>query len=92
MSNATLLSRREGTVNYIKLENITDFDVRKTFDCGQCFRFEPVSPSAHAVEYGGVVNGRYVTVGQDAPDALVIHNVSEADLPFLLRYLSLDVD
>ena len=68
------------------------FDVRKTFDCGQCFRFEPVSPSAHAVEYGGVVNGRYVTVGQDAPDALVIHNVSEADLPFLLRYLSLDVD
>lgn len=77
----------------LRLSGITELDVGKTFDCGQCFRFEPVTDSAHAVEYGGVVGCRYVTVAQDAPDELILTNVSREDYEsFFRRYLSLDVD
>ncbi|MBO5110270.1 MAG: DNA glycosylase [Clostridia bacterium] len=77
----------------LTVDGVSGFDVGKTFDCGQCFRFDPVGSSAHRVEYGGVINGRYVTVAQDEPHALTLHNVTEADFDgFFRHYLTLDTD
>jgi N-glycosylase/DNA lyase len=76
----------------LKIEGIAPFDTDKIFDCGQCFRFDPVAASSHEIEFGGVINGHYLTVGQDEPHSIVLHNATEADLDGLLRFFALDVD
>lgn len=53
-------------------------DVDKTFDCGQCFRFERVSDSRHKSEWGGVAFGRYVSFANDG-DELYIYNSTERE-------------
>ena len=68
------------------------FDVGKTFDCGQCFRFDPVENSSHEIEYSGVAFGRLVSFGQDG-NTLYIYNSTAEDYRDLWRhYLGLDVD
>ena len=32
-------------IRAVELDGVADLDVAKTFDCGQCFRFEPVENS-----------------------------------------------
>lgn len=92
MPTEILSTRREGTLNYIKLENIRDFDVRKTFDCGQCFRFEEVTDSRHECEFSGVAHGRLISVASDGND-LYIYNSDEADYYNIWQsYLGLDRD
>lgn len=92
MPNNTILVRREGTLNYIKLENIRNFDVRKTFDCGQCFRFEEVQNSRHECEFAGVAHGRLISVASESTD-LYIYNSDESDYYNIWRtYLGLDRD
>ena len=77
----------------LRVGGVSGFDVRKTFDCGQCFRFDPVKDAQHAVEYGGIAGGHYFTVGQDSPDALVLHNVTEEAFDrSVSHYLTLDAD
>ena len=33
----------------VKLDSVELFDVRRVFDCGQCFRFDPFTASRHEV-------------------------------------------
>lgn len=77
----------------LRVEGVGIFDTGKTFDCGQCFRFDPVPTPTHRVEYGGVVGDRWISVGQDAPGTLFLHNVTlEFFDTVLRRYLDLDRD
>lgn len=39
------------------IENVGNFSVTKTFDCGQCFRFDPVPGEEECFE--GVAFGNY---------------------------------
>ena len=81
-----------GKIPVVRLEGVERFDVSKTFDCGQCFRFEPVAGSQHTAEYAGVAHGRLVSFAQDC-DTLYIYNSTERDFYGLWRrYLGLDVD
>lgn len=81
-----------GEIPVVRLDGVERFDVAKTFDCGQCFRFEPVAGSRHAAEYAGVAHGRLVSFAQDG-DTLYIYNSTERDFHVLWRhYLGLDVD
>lgn len=81
-----------GKIPVVRLDGVERFDVSKTFDCGQCFRFEPVAGSRHAAEYAGVAHGRLVSFAQDC-DTLYIYNSTERDFYGLWRrYLGLDVD
>ena len=43
----------ESGVPYVHLTDIPKTDIFKTFDCGQCFRFDPVSLYGNKYEYGG---------------------------------------
>lgn len=83
---------KEGELKYIKIENVSGFSVAKTFDCGQCFRFESVANSVHEVEFAGVALGRFFSVAQDG-NTIYIYN---CDIEFfekaLCSYLALDVD
>ena len=81
-----------GGVPAVMVEGVSDFDVQKTFDCGQCFRFERVEDSPHQMEFGGVAHGRCISVAQDG-DTLYIYNATEADFYNIwARYLGLDAD
>ncbi len=62
-----------GELDYIEIENVRGFSVSKTFDCGQCFRFERVENSHHEVEFSGVAFGRFLSFGQDE-NILTIYN------------------
>lgn len=81
-----------GEIPVVRLEGVERFDVAKTFDCGQCFRFEPVKGSRHEAEYAGVAHGRLISFAQDG-DTLYIYNSTERDFYELWRrYLGLDID
>ena len=67
------------------IENTGNFSAEKTFDCGQCFRFDPVGEGA----FCGVVGKSAVTVRQ-LDGALEIDGSD--DEAFWRRYLSLDTD
>lgn len=47
-------------------------DIRKTFDCGQCFRFAPDGGG-----YTGVAFGRVLHVTQDG-GSIILHGVDRA--------------
>ena len=67
------------------IENIGNFSVEKTFDCGQCFRFDPVGEGA----FRGVVGKSAVTLRQSGG---VLYIEGDSDGAFWKRYLSLDTD
>ncbi len=84
---------RVGGVPYVRLGGTGNFSVFKTFDCGQCFRFDPVSDTADgAYSVSGVAFGRHVTFTEDK-DGIVILGSDENDYKNIWeKYLSLDAD
>ncbi len=76
----------------VTLGGITDFDIGKIFDCGQCFRFDAVADSSHEKEFSGVAFGRLISVAQDG-DTVYIYNSTEEDFENIWkRFLGLDED
>ena len=87
-----LICGADAGVEYVKISGISDLDVNKIFDCGQCFRFDPVENSPHGVEFAGVAFGRFVSFAQDG-DVLYVYNTSEREFREVWsRFLALDVD
>ena len=81
---------KDGGVSVTRLDGTLNFDVSKIFDCGQTFRFDRIEGSPHAAEWGGVVRGRYISVGQDG-DTVYLYNVGEEEFEgFFRRYFDLD--
>ncbi len=77
----------------VKIENPPRINIFKTFDCGQCFRFDPVSFFGHKYEFGGVAFGRYVVFAQDTESELYIYNSTIEDYEAIWRdFLAFDVD
>ena len=84
--------KKEGELTYLKIENVHGFSVSKTFDCGQCFRFESVEGTPHEAEFAGVAFGRFFSVAQDG-ETLYIYNCDEKFYREKLGYyLGLDLD
>lgn len=80
------------------------FSVEKTFDCGQCFRFTPLSPEAlrpyfsdpsSVYAVSGVAFGKYVLFAEDRqkPGELIVVNAAPDEcLSLWIPYLALDED
>lgn len=64
--------------------------VAKTFDCGQCFRFDKVENSIHKVEYSGVAYGKYVSFAQDDDKYYIYFDGTQKDFEFWLDYIGFD--
>ena len=65
-----------------------DFSVFRTFDCGQCFRFNKISDSA----YFGIAFGKPLEI-EETDDCIILHNTSEDDFQNIWRgFLDLDRD
>lgn len=91
-TSAAVSALEANGINIIKLDDVELFDVKKIFDCGQCFRFDEVSNSSHEVEFAGVAFGRYVSVAQDG-DTVYIYNATLEEYEKLWRgFLGLDRD
>lgn len=65
----------------------TNFDIKQTFLCGQCFRWNE-NPDG---SFSGVAMGRRLTLTQDA-DGVVLRDVKSADIPLWERYFDIAAD
>lgn len=61
-------------------------DLRKTFECGQCFRWEPCGNGA----FRGVTGSRTLTIWRD--EGVILCDAPDEDLPFWTDYFDLGVD
>ena len=68
----------QGDASVVVIEGIDNFDVGKTFDCGQCFRFDEVRESCHQKEFSGVAFGKFVSFAQDG-DKIYIYGSTLED-------------
>ena len=83
----------ENGVNAIHIENAPNISLFKTFDCGQCFRFNPVSVFGNKYEVGGVALGRYVIFAQEREDELIVYNCTRDDFDtYWKSFLDLEND
>lgn len=69
-----------------KVKN-SNFDIKQTFLCGQCFRWKENADGS----FSGVAMGRRLTLSQGS-DGVVLHNVKTADIPLWERYFDLSAD
>ena len=69
-----------------RFENVADFDISQTLDCGQCFRFELVDGY-----WQGISCSRFARFLQPSPDVLEIY-ADDADIEYWISFLSLDTD
>lgn len=85
--------RLENGLECVKAKDIAPIDIFKTFDCGQCFRFDPVSYFGNKYEFGGVAFGRYVIFAQNSVNEIIIYNSTKEEYENIWRsFLALDVD
>ena len=56
---------KKGDASVVFIDGVEGFDIGKTFDCGQCFRFDEVKNSLHEKEFSGVAFGHFVSFAQD---------------------------
>lgn len=67
--------------------NCSNFDIKQTFLCGQCFRWAEAEDGS----FSGIASGRYIRLSQDG-DSVTLHGVSEQDIPFWQEYFNLATD
>lgn len=83
----------ENGIEAVKLTDIPKLNIFKTFDCGQCFRFDPVSIFGGKYEFGGVAFGKYVVFSQNCDTELTIYGSTVEEYEKIWRpFLALDVD
>ena len=92
LSEISVRTLKEGTTSAVEVTGRDLPDPDKTFDCGQCFRFEKVNNSRHGSEWAGVAFGRYVSFAKEG-DRLYVYNSTEEEFSKIWRgYLDLDTD
>lgn len=70
-----------------------DYDIERTFTCGQCFRFSKAQDSEYKCEYRGVAHGRYMRFASDESGNVHIIGAPLKEVESVwLHYLSLDRD
>lgn len=84
-----IISAKDGVM---RIGGVGDFSVFSTFDCGQCFRFDPVENSKYKTEFSGVAKSRKIGFAQNEPGEIFIIGAEEKDFPLWENYLALDVD
>lgn len=82
----------ERGLSFVRVDGVEYFDVAKTFDCGQSFRFDPVPDTKHETEFSGVAFGRHISFAQDG-GSLYVYNTTANEFERLWKYyLGLDMD
>ena len=69
--NVPYITKNEN--GWLTVEGIGDFSVFRTFDCGQCFRFDPVSDPTHKYEVEGIAHNKYVRFAENGDGKLYVY-------------------
>jgi N-glycosylase/DNA lyase len=78
--------------NIFEVKNTFGIDLDRTFDCGQCFRFDKFEDSDFGFVYRGVAFGREISFAERGGNIVAV-GCGEEDFNSLWRgYLSLDED
>ncbi len=89
-AKTTMAVQSEQKIPIVRLDSVKLFDVSRVFDCGQCFRFDPVTESTHEKEFAGCAHGRYISVAQDG-DTVYIYNSTQDEYEHIWKsFLGLD--
>lgn len=90
METPYIVSNENG---WLEVGGVGNFSVFKTFDCGQCFRFDPVSDEKFAYRVDGVAFGRSVSFAQyEEGRNLYIRSSEEDFYSVWINYLALETD
>lgn len=65
----------------------SNFDIRQTFMCGQCFRWTEAEDGS----FSGIASGRCIRLSQSG-DRITLHGICEGDIPFWQEYFDLATD
>jgi len=78
----------------VKVTGDIDLSVSKTFDCGQCFRFDPIKDGLHFIEFAGVAHGKSISFAQNKETTeLIVYNCTVDEFNgFWSNYLSFEVN
>ncbi len=64
-----------------------NFDIRRTFLCGQCFRWREEENGW----FSGVAGGKFLRISQNG-NTITLHGISEGDVPFWENYFDMKTD
>lgn len=82
----------EGDLPYVRVRYTGAYNLGKTLECGQCFRWERVAKSRYAEEYIGVAYGHLISVASDG-DELLIFNCTADEYEIIFKhYFGIDED
>lgn len=84
--------RCENGVNLITVAAPQDFSVAQTFDCGQCFRFDPTEGGDGASDVSGVAFGKSVRIRQSGNTVTIYGATAEDYFDIWRSYLGFDTD
>ena len=90
MKKPYIISENDG---WLTVGGAGDFFVFRTFDCGQCFRFDPVADSRYKNQVDGIAHGKYVSFADGEHDGeFMIYSSAEDFEKIWYSYLALDMD
>lgn len=82
----------EGELPFVRVKYEGAYNLAKTLDCGQAFRWERVLDSEYETEFIGVAHGKLISVAQ-SECGLIIFNITAEEYESLWRhYFALDED
>ncbi len=84
--------KAENGVNSVTVTAPRDFSVAQTFDCGQCFRFDPTEGGDGAGDVSGVAFGRHVRFRQEGDTVTIYGSTADDYFNIWRRYLGFDTD
>ncbi|MGI6766458.1 MAG: DNA-3-methyladenine glycosylase family protein [Lentihominibacter sp.] len=77
----------------IQFDKVKDFNPEHIFDCGQCFRWEPVDEEEPQGAWQGIAGDRAATIEYDSDkEVLTIYPGRKEDREFWRKYFDLDRD
>lgn len=89
MKTPFIISENNG---WLTVGGTAGFSVFRTFDCGQCFRFDPDSSQGYKNCVSGVAFGRSVSFADGEDGTLLVRSDRETYEKLWKSYLALDMD
>lgn len=77
----------EGNLPFVRVRYEGEYDLAKTLDCGQCFRWERVND-----EWLGIAFGKLISVKQEGGELVIYNSTAEDFYNIWCHYFALDED
>lgn len=92
ISSQNIKTEYEGKLPYVRVRYSGTYNLAKTLDCGQCFRWERVENSSYSTELVGVAHGKLISVAQDGDELIIYNTTAEEYKELWMHYFALDED